>query len=447
VTTIQDGCTATARAAERRPVRRAAALLAVGLGLGLLSPAPPAGAATANAWSSPSGGNGNSMLNAGEATITPGNAGRVARAWTATGANADGGQRPTVVGDVVYYLHRYHSSTDPSTLVAASARTGTTLWQVTLSRPNDLFFFDGVTVTGNLALVSYQQPRAAGAGLMAVDLTRRTVAWTSAVAPNSAQSYAWSGHRVYADASRAYVYLSDHTLAAYRLTDGRVQWTVRLDDRQGVGIALGAGVLYVGYDGGRIPGITALDAATGRRLWTGPGQGTPVVAGNRVLSSTGVSVVALDARGCGAPTCPALWTKSFRSATDVTLGAADGTSVHVTYRKPAPANPYGDRFAGVLARLSVTNGAQQWTTTLGGYVTAAVRGGDVVWVINEYRTQAGVLGYRILGFTATGTSTSALASLPAQQRGFPQTLTVGGGTVLNKTNVPQQLIGYRVPGT
>lgn len=242
------------------------------------------------------------------------------------------------------------------------------------------------------------------------------------------------------------MYLSDYTLAAYRLTDGRLQWTVRLEDRQGVGIALGAGVLYVGYGGGRIPGITAFDAATGRRLWTGPGQGTPVVAGSRVLSSTGLSAIALNAGGCGAPTCPALWTRSFPSGTDVTLGATDGTSIHVTYRKPAPANPYGDRFAGVIARLSVASGAQQWTTTLGDYLTPAVRGGNVVWVINEYRTQAGVLSYRMLAFSATGTSTSALVSLPAQQRGFPQTLTVGGGTVFNKTNVPQGLIGYRVPG-
>jgi len=447
VTAVVDGSSTTTRAVRRKPVRRSAALLALALGLGLVLPALPAVAAPANAWSSPSGGSGNALHNAGEATITPGNAGRVARAWTVTAANASGGQRPTVVGDVVYYLHRYHSSTDPSTLVAASTRTGARLWQVTLSRPNDLFFLDGVTVSGKLALVSYQQPRGAGAGLIAVDTTTRRIAWTSAVAANSAQSYAWSTHQVYADATRAYVYLSDHTLSAYRLTDGKLQWTVRLDDRQGVGIALGSGVLYVGYGGGRIPGITAFDAATGRRLWTGPGQGTPVVAGDRVLSSTGASLVALKAGGCGASTCPALWTRSFPSGTDLTVGAADGTSVHVTYRKPAPANPYGDRYAGVIARLSVASGAQQWSTTLGDYSTPAVRGGNVVWVINEYRTQAGVLSSRILGFTATGTSTSALVSLPAQQRGFPQTLTVGGGTLLNETNVPQQLIGYRVPGT
>jgi outer membrane protein assembly factor BamB len=433
-------------AARRVPVRRRLALLVALLGLGLVLPALPAAAAPTSSWTSPSGGNGNAMHNPGEATITAGNAARLARAWTAERANAEGGQRPTVVGDVVYFVHRYWSPTDPSTLVAASARTGRTLWQVALSAPNQLFFPDGVTVAGKLVLVPFQEPRGAGAGLMAVDTTSRRIAWTSKVTPNSAQSYAWSGHRVYADANRAYVYLSDYTLAAYRLSDGKLQWTVRLEDREGVGIALGAGVLYVGYEP-RTPGITAYDAATGRRLWTAPGQGTPVVAGSRVFARSGNSVVAVAAAGCGRATCPVVWTRSFPSGSDVTLGAADGSTLFVTYRKPVPANRHGDTRAGVIARLSAATGAQQWTTTVGSYSTPVVRGGSVVWVVNEYRASSGALGHRILGFSATGTRTSALASIPAQQRGFPQTLTVGGGTLFNKTNVPQSLVAYRVPGT
>jgi hypothetical protein len=137
-------------------------------------------------------------------------------------------------------------------------------------------------------------------------------------------------------------------------------------------------------------------------------------------------------------------------ATDVRADHADPLELeteHLTYRKPAPANRYGDVHAGVITRLSAATGAQQWTTTLGDYSTPAVRGGNVVWVVNEYRTSAGVLSYRILGFSATGTSTSALVSIPARQRGFPQTLAVGGGTLFNKTNVPQSLVAYRVPGT
>ena len=251
---------------------------------------------------------------------------------------------------------------------------------------------------------------------------------------------------MYADSTRAYVYLADYTLAAYRLSDGRQQWTVRLDDRQNVGIALGTGLLYVGYDV-RTPGIAAYDTATGRKLWTAPGQGTPVIAGSRVVSSTGYSLVAVNASGCGAPSCPAVWQRSFSSGTDLIPGAADGSTLFVTYRRPAAANPYGDAFVGVIARLSVGTGASQWTTNLGDYSSPVVRGGNVVWVINEYRAQAGGLGYRILGFAATGTGTAPVVSLPAPQRGFPQSLAVGGGALLYQTNVPQQLAAYRVPGT
>ncbi|MGY1625355.1 hypothetical protein ACI789_24375 [Geodermatophilus sp. SYSU D00965] len=140
MTAVQHRPTSRTVAVRRRPVRRRLALLAAALGLSLVLPALPATAAAPSAWTSPSGGNGNALHNPGEATITPGNAARVAQAWTADRANAEGGQRPTVVGDVVYYVHRYWSPTDPSTLVAASTRTGKTLWQVSLSAPNQLFF-------------------------------------------------------------------------------------------------------------------------------------------------------------------------------------------------------------------------------------------------------------------------------------------------------------------
>lgn len=428
------------------PARRSVAVVAAALGLILTLTALPAGAAPTDAWGSLSGSNGNTMVNPGEATITATTARRVTGAWTSDWANSGGSQRPTVVGEVVYYLHRHINATDPRALVAASTRTGKTLWQVPLSLSNDRLYDDGVTVAGPLVLISFQEPRGFGAGLLAVDTRTRRIAWTSTVT-NSAQQYGWSGHQVYADSTRAYVHLADRTLAAYRLSDGRLQWTIPLNDTLRIGVALGAGVLYVGYDP-RTPGITAYDAATGRKLWTAPGHGTPVVAGNRVFAESGLAVVALSAAGCGRTTCSALWTKPFPSGTaDLTLGPADGSTLFVTYRRSVPRNAYGDVYAGVLARLSATTGAQQWTTTAGDYVTPAVRGGNVVWVVNEYRTAAGSIAYRILGFAATGTSTAAVANIPSAQRGFPQTLTIGGGTLFNQTNVPQRLLAYRVPGT
>ena len=83
--------------------------------------------------SSPTGGNGNQMFNAGETTITASNAARVTTAWTTPNANGGGEQTPTVADGVVYYFHRAVSVTDWNTLVAASARTGQTMWEVQLS--------------------------------------------------------------------------------------------------------------------------------------------------------------------------------------------------------------------------------------------------------------------------------------------------------------------------
>ncbi|MGY1812853.1 hypothetical protein [Blastococcus sp. SYSU D00820] len=244
-----------------------------------------------------------------------------------------------------------------------------------------------MTVAGNLALIPYRQPRGAGAGLIAVDLTNRRIAWNSTVAANSAQSHAWTGHQVYADATRGRALRRVRADAGHHRLRRRVRTAAV--DRAGPGDA-------------------------GDRGQPGRLEHRHVAGG-------------ADAGGCGAATCRAQWTKTFPSGTELALGATDGTSLYVSYRKPAPANSYGDQYAGVLARLSVTNGAQQWTTTLGDYVTPAVRGGNVVWVINEYRTSAGALGYRILGFSATGTSASPLVSIPVQQRGFPQSLAVGEG--------------------
>ena len=98
----------------------------------------------------------------------------------------------------------------------------------------------------------------------------------------------------------------------------------------------------------------------------------------------------------------------------------------------------------MLTRLSAATGAQQWTRTLGHHFTPTVRGGDVVWVVNEYRAAGGSIRARILGFAATGTRTASLRNLPAEQTGSPQSMAIGGGTLLDQTHIPGTLIGYRV---
>jgi hypothetical protein len=159
------------------------------------------------------------------------------------------------------------------------------------------------------------------------------------------------------------------------------------------------------------------------------------------------TLIAVNAAGCGKTACPALWQKTFpaRSPRYIEVGAADATSVFVTYQRETPDG--SGYYPGVITRLSASTGAQQWTTTIGTYDSAPVRGGDVIWVVNEYRdaTSFGGISDRILAFAATGSRTTPLRSIPAPQRGFPQSLSAGGGAVFDQTNV-SPLVAYRVPG-
>ena len=436
--------TAVRRRRVTGAVRRIGVVLAAVLGLTLL-PAAQAGAAPANAWSSPTGGNGNQMHNAGEATITARNAARVTTAWTTINANAGGEQTPTVADGVVYYIHRAVSVTDWNTLVAASARTGQTLWQVQLSlAPNTRLFDGGVTVAGSRVLIPFWAPAEREVGLIAVDRNRRAIAWTR-TAPHGGD-WSHSDRHVYADGSRAYVHLAGRTLTAYRLSDGRPSWSIPLASNYRVGVALGGGRLYVGYD--EVPGITAYDTATGSTLWTAAGQGTPVLAGGRIFSTpTGNSVNAINAAGCGRAACPALWTRTFPVAAhrDLHIGGADGRVLFVSYQTLEPGSRY---YTGHLVRLAAGTGATQWSRTLGAYFGPPVRGGNVVWLFNSYVAPDNVTRTRILGFAATGTRTAPLREIAISQSGFPQSLAVGGGTLLHKTHIGgRALNGYRVPGS
>ncbi len=71
----------------------------------------------------------------------------------------------------------------------------------------------------------------------------------------------------------------------------------------------------------------------------------------------------------------------------------------------------------------------------------------MVWVLNSYVGPDGVDRTRILGFAATGTRATPLREIPVPQYGRPQTLAIGGGTLLHKTHIGAALTGYRVPGS
>jgi hypothetical protein len=329
-----------------------------------------------------------------------------------------------------------------STLVGTSAATGATEWEVVL--PGAATYDQGVTVTGSTAIIPWTGWRRPG-GVLVVDLLRRAVVWSQELPAPTALS--WTGNQVagqaYTDGQRVFLAGSDQKVLAYRIADGSPVWSrpVELmpDGRPvaGDGMAVGDGRVFLG----RTAGMLALDAATGRLLWTGPGGQNPVVAAGRVFAVADGGVVASSTAGCGRSSCTATWTAPFpldgRSAP--TVSGADGDSLFVA------SNGAGE---GTITRLSAATGARQWSTSVGRFVAGLVRGGDAIWAVNEYVLPSGVVSARLVAFAATATGSAPLTTLalPADRQGFPQQLAVAAGTLFQQPN-GRPLVGYRVGAT
>lgn len=429
-----------------RPLRRLAGVSA--LVLGLLLSGPGASAAPADAWDSADAGAGHGRNNPGESVITPANAGQVRQAW---GLDRYAGMTvaPAVVGGVAHHVVTPGVVSEPATFTATSVRTGATLWTVRL--PGNATYHRGVSVSGRLAVVPFDGYRRAG-GVLAVDLTTRRVAWARSL-PAPSAAFAWMGPvattagPVTVDGGRVYLSGSSNAVNAYRLSDGAPLWRTPFTTAPGgtvnaiEGIAAAGSVVYTGGD----EGVVAHDAATGRRLWTAPGQGAPVVAGSRVLSAVHDGVIAVAAAGCGRSTCPALWRNRVPEVFHApVLGGADGSTAFLTYTRA----PSTGGVVGVLARFSVATGAVQWTAKAGTWLSEPVRAGGTVWVRNEHRPGGGPEVYRLLAWSATAGGTTPLRSvaLPADRQGITGGLAVAGGTVV-ATTWPRYLDGFRVPET
>lgn len=435
------------RATIRTRTRRAGTTVGLVLGLlvaGVLSEGAVASAAAPDAWTAGLGDGGNSVNNPGETVITAANAGRVARAWTDTGRSSTP-YAPAVVGGVAYHVLTTGNVYNPSTLVASSARTGATLWS--LSLPGSASYEDGMAVSGQLAVIPFTGWQRAG-GVVAVNLATRRIVWSRDL---PVPTIGWMGNSVagrpYTDGSRVYVSGAGNAVNAYRLGDGALQWTAPLTTNavNGApnavdGLAVGNGVVFTAGD----EGLVARDAATGRRLWTGPGADSSlVVAGSRVFAQDGAAtVLAFPAAGCGRATCAPLWKNdSFwkKGANWLTIGGADTDSLFVTYSVNG----------GKVARLSAATGAVQWQTTVGRTANGLVRAGTTVWLLNEYVSSSGAVAMRIVAFStaATGAAPIRIIAVPQDEYGFPESLAVAGGTLFNQTWATGHLVGYRVPGT
>jgi outer membrane protein assembly factor BamB len=403
------------------------------------APATTASAAAPDTWTAFAGDAGNAATNPGETVITTVTAARVGTAWATTSRSASP-YAPAVVDGAALRVVSTGNVYDPSQLTSTSPTTGATLGTVQL--PGGAQYYSGLTVTGSLALIPFHGFQRPG-GVLAVDLSTRKVVWSRDL-PASALS--WSGNSQaglpYTDGQRVYVSGSSNVVNAYRLSDGALLWTAPITfNSQNTpnrvdGMAVGNGAVFTAG----AEGLVAYDAATGRRLWTGPGSGRPVVAGGRVFVTGSGVVQALPAAGCGKATCAPSWTTPFPVLNPNTLevAGADASTLFVTYSDGT----------GVVTRLSASTGARQWSATVGRYATGLVRGGDMVWLNNEYADASGAVAQRIVGFSATATGSVPLRTIPltADLAGFPQTLGVAAGTLFQQVN-GRALVGYRVAPT
>lgn len=417
-------------------------LAAVGLllaGLVLGAPPAPAGAAATDTWTAPAGDSGNATANPGESVITAATAGRVGAAWTTESWSASP-YAPAVVNGTALRVVSPGNLSNPSQLTSTSPTTGATLGTVQL--PGNAHYYSGLAVSGSLVVIPFHGLQRPG-GVLAVDLGTRSVVWSRDL---PAPAVSWSGNSQaglpYTDGQRVFVSGAGNVVNAYRLSDGAPLWTLPFAFHPGGatkrvdGMAVGNGAFYTAGE----EGLVAHDAATGRRLWSGPGEGRPVVAGGRVFVTGNGAVRAYSAAGCGQATCAPSWTAAFPALGLNTLevGGADASTLFVTYSNGS----------GVVTRLSASTGARQWSATVGLYATGLVRGGDMIWFNNDHVGPSGAVDQRIVGFATTATGQTPVRTIPLTSNlaGYPQTLGVAAGTLFQQLNAGI-LVGYRVAAT
>ncbi|ROQ39697.1 putative pyrroloquinoline-quinone binding quinoprotein [Frondihabitans sp. PhB188] len=426
--------------------------LAAALAPGVASPA--AAASPPDQWTGVYGSAGSSSTNTGEHVLTAGNAGKITQAFAAT--NRTGGSYPPVVlGGVVYTV----GGTTSPRFYASSPRTGKALWSMALPYAVSSYGY-GMTGTGSTVLISFGTSPAGG--VLVVDVAKHAITARAflpkATTPGADRTYPGTPTT---DGTRVFLFGSGYPVLAFSVKSGKLLWkhSYTPNNNDGIdfvyGFAVGGGTFYT--SGGE--GLVAYSATTGRKKWTSDpafSYGTPVLAGGRVFVNVSDAVAAFPAAGCGAASCKPLWSTAVDSYDSDIIGiaGADSTNLFITYRTSHEPDPTKceARFAGHIARLSASTGTVKWQTEVGDFAQGMVRGGDVVWIVNEYgEFQNGTCvgdQYRLLAYSTTATATAPLAALPIDSAYFyyPQTLAVASGTVFQSPN-SSTLVGYRVPGT
>lgn len=425
-------------------LKRWTAVVALALGVVVGSTVLPASATVTDGWAGTYGDSGNSRNDPGEHVITAANASRLRTTWIATKGMTS--YAPPVVGGVAYRV--VDGGAQPDQLAATDPRTGATMWA--LSLPITHWYVTALAATGHFVIVPYYGGYGDSAGgLLLIDTTTRRIVWDRHMPPSTLSGSDNSRTGLpYTDGTRIYLSGSSNGVNAYRLSDGALLWTAPVsDDGRSIthsvtGIAVANGVVYTtGEDG-----LVARNAASGRKLWSAAvGGNWPVVAGSRVLVLSGATVEAFAAAGCGHANCGPVWQRVL--APEIMygeIGGADARTVFVAFTKYV-----NHGIPGELVRLSATTGKVQWSVSSGPYMQGVVRGGNTVWVYDEYIDGRGVEQDRILGFSATATGPRPVRTIDlagTNYEWYPQNLAIASGTLFQQSN-GAGLVGYRVPGT
>ncbi|RKR73332.1 PQQ-binding-like beta-propeller repeat protein [Frondihabitans australicus] len=442
------------RVARRGAAAVAALALAAAalLGPGVATAASAATTATTpDQWTGVYGSAGSTSSNPGEHVLTTSTSSKIRLAYAESGRN-DGAYPPVVLGGVAYSVG---GGTSPR-LYATSPKTGAVLWSMAFPYALSSYGF-GMTGTGSTILVAFRTDPAGG--VLAVNAAKHTILWRAFFPPTTTagDDRSYPGIPT-TDGTRVFIQGSSNSVNAYSLSTGAFLWSHPYTDndnggRNSVdGSAAGGGYFYTG--GGE--GLVAYSASTGKKVWTSYpaiSYGVPVLAGGRVFVNAGDDIEAFSATGCGTTSCKPLWSVDVDSwdFDYIGIAGADSTSLFISYRTIRAGGPTQCQsgFIGHIARLSASTGKTQWQTSIGDYAQGIVRGGNVIWVVNEY-VNAQCVGdqYRLLGYSATATGTAPLATvaIPSAYGGYPQALSVGSGTVFETPN-DYTLVGYRVPGT
>ena len=229
------------------------------------------------------------------------------RLWTTEltpGTSTDFYEPPNVAGGVVYV------TSGDTKMRALDAVTGRLLWRAYVTRTEGA---TGTAVSGGLAYV------VSGDGvLLAKDVANGVNRWKASLAAGGGRGRPVG--TVSVGGGRVFVATEDGSVLAYRAAGCRPALVCRpLWVRQGGASspfdstpAVGRTTVFVGAPNR----LHALDAATGRRRWSGVVEGfgedfivtTPVIAnGVLYVTTVGNRVHAFPSAGCGASTCRPLW--------------------------------------------------------------------------------------------------------------------------------------------